>query len=158
MSLNQITQQIRKPFLNGRFESLKVDGTFGEETDLTLNLSGAITSMCDCKITKYGNLINVRLGTFIEQTTSEDYIYAINFPTEFIPSNITTICPLTVVNSSSNQSGAVDFNDIQPSPDSTGLRFQALSNDPSKFSYDSNNPGTLTAGIPGPTSFSYYLQ
>lgn len=151
MSLNQLIQDQYKPWCDIRVASIKIDQNFGEETDLTLNLSGALTSSCDCKIIKYGNLITVRLNSFNETTTSQNYIYAVNFPDEFIPNNKETTCNIVVVNDGSNQPGAIDFNQIEPIG-STGIRFQALNNNPSEFTNGAN------AGIPGPIVFSYYLE
>ena len=146
MSLNQLTLDKEKNWLDIRVNSIKIDETIGEETELTLNLTGAITDTANCKIVKYGSLVTVRIDEFNQSTTSQDYIYAANYPSEFIPTNKTSIVSIVVIDNASNSPGAIDFNVA------SGIRFQALLNAPSFFT------NGATAGVPGPISFSYYLE
>jgi len=154
MSLNQLYDNgFERPWCNVRVNNLTVDGVLElnngtinfQETDVVLNLTGAITATCNCKIIRIANIIKVILGNVIETSTSNDWIYANNFPSEFIPTTTTTSSPLVVLDNAIEVVGHIDFFVA-----GGGLRI--LSSNSAKFTNAANT------GITGSSIFEYYLD
>lgn len=165
MSLNQVYKNdVRKPWLDGRFENLTVDNILDfkshSETDVQLTFTGPFASPItdvDCKIVKNGNIIHVWIDGFTGVATSQAVIITEDFPEEFMPTVLTTITPISVFDDDVERSGGVSFFD-----DSGTKVLRIVSTDtttsPANFNgrYIPFPIGTGQTGIQ-PINFSYYL-